>query len=71
MATAGIAVALAGRPILDLAWCHTDRGEARTPRGLGRVDWRDGGRELLPLELAPTQARLSGKLSRAFEPSNL
>ena len=60
MATAGVAVALGERAILDLAWRYTDLGEARTPRGPGRVLWRDGSREPLPLDLAPTRARLAG-----------
>ena len=58
MATAGVAVALDGRVTLDLAWRYTDLGEVRTARGPGRVVWRDGSREPLPLDLAPTTARL-------------
>ena len=60
MATAGVAVALDERAILDLAWRYTDLGEARTPRGPGRVVWRDGSREPLSVDLAPTRARLAG-----------
>ena len=60
MATAGVAVALDERVSLDLAWCYSDLGEVRTPRGPGRVVWRDGSREPLPLDLAPTKARLKG-----------
>ena len=60
MATAGVAVALGERVTLDLAWRYSDLGEARTPRGPGRVVWRDGSREPLPLDLAPTKARLKG-----------
>ena len=60
MATAGVAVALDERVSLDLAWRYTDLGEVRTPRGPGRVVWRDGSREPLPLDLAPTKARLKG-----------
>ena len=60
MATAGVAVALDERVVLDLAWRYSDLGEIRTPRGAGRVVWRDGSREPLPLDLAPTKARLRG-----------
>ena len=60
MATAGVAVALDERVSLDLAWRYTDLGEVRTSRGAGRVVWRDGSREPLPLDLAPTKARLRG-----------
>lgn len=60
MATAGVAVSLNGRLSLDLAWRYTDLGEVRTERGDGQVVWRDGSREPLPLDLAPTQARLRG-----------
>ena len=60
MATAGVAVALGERVTLDLAWRYSDLGEVRTPRGPGRVVWRDGSREPLPLDLAPTRARLRG-----------
>ena len=60
MATAGVAVALGERVTLDLAWRYSDLGEIRTPRGPGRVVWRDGSREPLPLDLAPTKARLKG-----------
>ena len=60
MATAGVAMALDERMTLDLAWRYTDLGEVRTRRGPGRVVWRDGSREPLPLDLAPTRARLAG-----------
>ncbi len=60
MATAGVAVALGERVSVDLAWRYTDLGEVRTGRGVGRVVWRDGSREPLPLDLAPTRARLAG-----------
>lgn len=58
MATAGVALALNERMSLDLAWRYTDLGEVHTPRGPGRVVWRDGRRAPLPLDLAPTKARL-------------
>ena len=45
---------------LDLAWRYTDIGEVHTGRGAGRVEWRDGSREPLPLNLAATQAKLAG-----------
>ena len=60
MATAGVAMALGERVTLDLAWRYSDLGEVRTPRGPGRVVWRDGSREPRPLDLAPTKARLKG-----------
>ena len=60
MATAGVAAALSDRVTLDLAWRYTDLGEIRTGRGAGRVVWRDGSRAPLPLNLAPTKARLTG-----------
>ena len=60
MATAGVSVALGERVTLDLAWRYSDLGEVRTAWGPGRVVWRDGSREPLPLDLAPTRARLKG-----------
>ena len=60
MATAGVAVGLGGPVTLDLAWRYSDLGKIRTARGPGRVVWRDGSREPLPLDLAPTEARLKG-----------
>ncbi len=60
MATAGVAMALDDRVTLDLAWRYSDLGEIRTPRGPGRVVWRDGRRVPRPLDLAPTRARLRG-----------
>ena len=64
MATVGIAVALDDRVSLDLAWRYSDLGEIRTPRGPGRVVWRDGSRDPLPLDLAPTKARLKAHGAR-------
>ena len=60
MATAGVALAVGERATLDLAWRYTDLGKVRTGRGPGRVVWRDGSRDPLPLDLAPTEARLKG-----------
>ena len=60
MATAGVAVALDKRVSLDLAWRYTDLGRIRTPRGPGWVVWRDGSRQPLLLDLAPTKAGLRG-----------
>ena len=37
-----------------------DAGFLETGRGEGRVIWRDGSREPLVLDLAPTRARLQG-----------
>ena len=58
MATAGVATALNERTTLDLAWRYTDLGTVHTGRGEGRVVWRDGSREPLPLDLAATRAKL-------------
>ena len=60
MVTAGLAAALRERTTLELAWRYTDLGEVRTGRGAGRVVWRDGSREPLPLDLAATRGRLKG-----------
>lgn len=58
MVTAGVATALNERMTLDLAWRYTDLGTVHTGRGAGRVVWRDGSREPLPLDLAATRAKL-------------
>ena len=60
MVTAGVTAALGERVTVDLAWRYTDLGAVQTGRGAGRVIWRDGSREPLPLDLAPTRARLAG-----------
>ncbi len=60
VATAGVAAVLTRRTTLELAWRYTDLGEVRTGRGTGRVVWRDGSREPLPLDLAATRARIRG-----------
>ena len=60
MVTAGVAMAVGERTILDLAWRYTDLGKVRTDRGPGKVVWRDGSRQPRPLDLAPTEARLKG-----------
>ena len=60
MVTAGAGVALSERVTLDLAWRYTDLGEVRTGQGPGSVVWRDGSRDPLPLDLAPTRSRLAG-----------
>ncbi len=60
MVTAGVALAVGERTILDLAWRYTDLGRVRTDRDPGKVVWRDRNREPLPLDLAPTEARLKG-----------
>ena len=57
MVTAGAAVALGERVTVDLAWRYTDLGAVHTGRGAGRVIWRDGSREPLPLD---SRARLAG-----------
>ena len=60
MVTAGAGVALSERITLELAWRYTDLGEVRTGQGPGSVVWRDGSRDPLPLDLAPTRSRLAG-----------
>ena len=60
LATAGVAASLDQRVSLDLVWRYSDLGDVRTPGRLGRVVWRGGSREPLPLDLAPTKARLKG-----------
>ena len=60
MVTAGVAAALGEHVTLDLAWRYTDLGAIHTGRGPGRVIWRDGSREPLPLDLAETRAKLAG-----------
>ena len=58
MLTAGVATALNERTTLDLAWRYTDLGAVHTGRDEGRVVWRDGNREPLPLDLDATRAKL-------------
>ena len=58
MLAAGVSASLGERMTLDLAWRLTDLGEVHTGEGRGRVVWRDGSREPLPLDLADTRARL-------------
>lgn len=61
MVTAGIAIPVAGGAFLDFAWRYEDLGSVETGRGAGRVVWRDGSREPLVLDLAPTRADLRGQ----------
>ncbi len=56
--SAGLAWPLGERATLDVAWRYTDEGEVETGAGAGHVRWRDGSREI-PLDLAPTRARLT------------
>ena len=58
MLTAGVATSLSDDTTLELAWRYTDLGPVETGQGKGRVVWRDGSREPLPLKLAPTRAKL-------------
>ena len=58
MLTAGIATSLSDDTTLELAWRYTDLGPVETGEGRGRVVWRDGSREPLPLDLAPTRSKL-------------
>ncbi|MXY32492.1 MAG: porin family protein [Boseongicola sp. SB0664_bin_43] len=58
MATAGVSVPLNERLGLDVAWRYTDLGEVHTGMGEGGVMWRDGSRDPIALDLAPTWARI-------------
>ena len=60
MITTGVTTALNERVTLEIAWRYSDLGEIRTGQGMGSVTWRDGSREPLILNLAPTRARLAG-----------
>ena len=55
-----VGVELDERLNLDLAWRYSHIGKVRTPRGPGRVVWRDGSREPSRLDPAPTKAWLKG-----------
>ena len=57
MLTAGLGLAVAEGLTLDIAWRYTDRGEAETGAGAGRVVWLDGSRTN-PINQGPTRARL-------------
>ena len=56
--TAGLGMSWGERATLDLAWRYTDAGVIETGAGPGRVEWLDGSREPVGLDLAPTQAPL-------------
>ena len=60
MLTAGVAVSISPRLMLDVGWRYTDHGTIETASGEGRVVWRDGSREPLKLDLAVTKAHLRG-----------
>ena len=60
MVTAGVAMVVGERTMLDLVWRYTDLGKVRRDRGPGRAVWGDGSRDPRPLDQAPTQARLRG-----------
>lgn len=57
---AGAALALSQDLRLELAWRYTDLGEIETGRGVGQVEWRDGSRDTLRLDLDATRAKFSG-----------
>ena len=56
--TAGVGMSWGERATLDLAWRYTDAGVIETGAGPGRVEWLDGSRDPVGLDLAPTQAPL-------------
>ena len=56
--TAGLGMSWGERATLDLAWRYTDAGAIETGAGPGRVEWLDGSRNPVGLDLAPTQAPL-------------
>lgn len=58
MITAGFTLPLNERLGLDVAWRYADLGEVHSGRGEGGVVWHDGSRDPIPLDLAPTQARI-------------
>ncbi len=60
MVTAGVAMAVGERTILDLAWRFADLGKVRKDRGPGRMVRRDGTQARRPLDLGTTWARLKG-----------
>ncbi|WP_446831758.1 outer membrane protein [Candidatus Foliamicus sp.] len=43
---------------VEAVWRYADYGALETGEGAGEVVWRDGSREPLPLNLAPTAAKL-------------
>ena len=55
---AGLGMSWGERATLDLAWRYTDAGVIETGAGPGRVEWLDGSRDPVGLDLAPTQAPL-------------
>ena len=54
----GLGLSWGERATLDLAWRYTDAGVIETGAGPGRVEWLDGSRDPVVLDLAPTQAPL-------------
>ena len=58
MLTAGFGISLRGRMTVDIAWRYTDHGAIETASGEGRVVWRDGSRQPLPLDLGGTRGHL-------------
>ena len=59
MVTAGFGVELDERTTLEVAWRYTDLGRVRTGTGSGRVVRLSDGTTVAPLNLAPTQARIT------------
>ena len=58
MVTAGVATALSESTTLEVALRYSDLGTAETGTGGGRVVWRDGSREPIPLDQAASEAHL-------------
>ena len=58
MVTVGVATAIGESTTLEVAWRYSDLGTVETGTGGGQVVWRDGSGEPIPLDLAPTEARL-------------
>ena len=56
--TAGLGMSWGERATLDLAWRYTNADFIETGAGPGRVEWLDGSRDPVGLDLAPTQAPL-------------
>ena len=57
---AGISAPLSSNLTIELAWRYIDLDQVRTGRGIGKVEWHDGSRDPLLLDIAPTQSQLDG-----------
>lgn len=72
IASVGASMELSARTKLDLGMRYTDRSKVRTGLGEGAVNWRNGVRGPLVLDLARTEAKLRGyslRLSFRYSPT--